>query len=297
VGAGVLDDVGERLGHDEVRRRLDGGRQALVGHVDGDRQRRALGQLAHRGRQAAAAEDARKRPAGQLAQLHGGLLGLLERLGDQRGRVVGPVAERALGELERDDRVDEALLRAVVDVADQAAPLFVGRREHAGALRLERLHADARGLVDAGLRRVAQAVGDDARGDRGDRQDHGRDDVEERERDRAGGRGQQCEAQVPARSPVVTAGRRRGGGETEHARQCRPADVWFASASGQSWRAPAGPAPALRTRAARPGRPSRPPGPGWARRRRSATGRRPAPGSPRGGAARCRGCSPRRCRA
>jgi hypothetical protein len=52
--------VGQRLGHDEVRGRLDRGRQAALDpHVNVDRQGRALGQRADRGGQPAAGEDRR----------------------------------------------------------------------------------------------------------------------------------------------------------------------------------------------------------------------------------------------
>ena len=63
---------------------------------------------------------------GQLAQLLVGPLHVLERLGDQRLRVLVVARERPLRQPERDDGVDEPLLRAVVQVADDAAAGRVG---------------------------------------------------------------------------------------------------------------------------------------------------------------------------
>ena len=63
----------------------------------------------------------------ELAQLVGGALRVLERLGHERRSVSGVALERLLGQLERDDGVDEALLCAVVQVAHDASPLLVGR--------------------------------------------------------------------------------------------------------------------------------------------------------------------------
>ena len=57
----------------------------------------------------------------------------VERLGEQRLRPRGVLAQRPLRELERDDRVDQALLGAVVEVAHDAPARLVARGEHAGA--------------------------------------------------------------------------------------------------------------------------------------------------------------------
>jgi hypothetical protein len=71
----------------------------------------------------------------QLPQLGDRLLGLLERFVQQAfgPRVVASV--RALGELERDDGVDQPLLRAVVKIAYHAAAGLVAGAEDPRATR------------------------------------------------------------------------------------------------------------------------------------------------------------------
>ena len=69
----------------------------------------------------------------QLAQLFRRVLGLLERLDHERGRRVVLVLERPACKLQRDHRVDQPLLRAVVQVADHAPALVVGGGDHACA--------------------------------------------------------------------------------------------------------------------------------------------------------------------
>ncbi len=70
----VLDDVRERLGGDVVRSRLDRGREALGGHVDVDRERRAQHERLERRPQATVGEDVGMQASRQLPEL-------LERLG------------------------------------------------------------------------------------------------------------------------------------------------------------------------------------------------------------------------
>jgi len=62
----------------------------------------------------------------ELSQLASRELGVVERLGDRCVRRRLAITERAGRELEREDRMDEALLRAVVQVADHAPALLVG---------------------------------------------------------------------------------------------------------------------------------------------------------------------------
>ena len=91
-----------------------------------DRDRGAGGERLQRGPEAVVAEDGGMDAARQLAQLLDGELGLLARLRDElRGRVRIAVDPR-LGEPERDGHGDEPLLRAVVQIALDPAPLGVG---------------------------------------------------------------------------------------------------------------------------------------------------------------------------
>ena len=88
---------------------------------------------------------------GQLAQLGVALLRVVERLAEQRPRLLGLPAQRALRELERDDRVDQALLGAVVEVANDPPARLVARGQDAGARGGELIAA-----VGVGDRRVEQ---------------------------------------------------------------------------------------------------------------------------------------------
>ena len=73
----------------------------------------------------------------QLAQLLVGPVCVRERLGDERLIL----AQRPLCELERDHRMDEPLLGAVVEIADQAAAGRIGLGEEARARRGELISA------------------------------------------------------------------------------------------------------------------------------------------------------------
>ena len=102
-------------------------------------------------------------PAGQLAQLAAGQPGLLARLLDHRQRLLGRALGRAERDVERLAEHDEALLRAVVQVAPDPAALLVGgvqepgaRRRHLGLARAQR------GLVAAPLELGRRARGEDA---------------------------------------------------------------------------------------------------------------------------------------
>jgi hypothetical protein len=67
---------------------------------------------------------------GEVAQVGVCLLRLLARLTDQRP---GLIVLRTLSQLERDDRVDESLLRTIVQVAHDATALLVGGGHDPGA--------------------------------------------------------------------------------------------------------------------------------------------------------------------
>ena len=79
---GVLDDVRQRLGDDEVGGRLERRRQPFVGDVDRHRQADARDQRLDPGAQPAV-ERRRDDAVREVAQLGGGALGVLERLVDQ----------------------------------------------------------------------------------------------------------------------------------------------------------------------------------------------------------------------
>ena len=145
---GVLGHVGQRLGDDEVDGALDRRRRALR-HVDRQRHRhRAAGDdRRQRGVEPAVLEDRGVEAAHEVAQLGQRLLGLLVRAGDELQRAVGIGGELLLGPAEVHAERDQPLLRAVVQVALDAAALGLGAVERGGAARVE--------LLDPGLERVA----------------------------------------------------------------------------------------------------------------------------------------------
>ncbi len=77
----------------------------------------------------------------ELPQLLDRELRLLLRLGDQLRGVLRVVGELRLGEAERDAHRDEPLLRAVVQIALDPAPLGVGRRQDPLPRVVQRVHA------------------------------------------------------------------------------------------------------------------------------------------------------------
>ena len=62
-----------------------------------------------------------------LAQLVGGVLGVVECRGQQVWEVLLLVLQGGVGELEREDRVHQPLLRAVVQIANDTPAFLVGR--------------------------------------------------------------------------------------------------------------------------------------------------------------------------
>ena len=123
----VLDGVGERLGDDEVRGRLDRRGDAAAG-LDGHRRRqlRARRERADRLGEAALGEQGRAHPAGEVAQLGERELRLVARLLDELARAVGVALEALLGHPEVQRERDEPRLRAVVQVALDALELGRG---------------------------------------------------------------------------------------------------------------------------------------------------------------------------
>jgi integrase len=127
-GASVLGDVGERLGDDEVRGRLDGRGEPPHRHPVLDRHRHPRSQRAHSCAQPALGQDRWQDAVRQLAQLVGRVLGVVECLGHERRGSILLVLERAVRQFERDDRVHEPLLRTVVQIANHPPALLIGRR-------------------------------------------------------------------------------------------------------------------------------------------------------------------------
>ena len=150
----VLDDVGQRLGDDEVRARLDLAPRTARLEVDLDGQRRDRSATSDAGAEPAAGEDGGQDPVGELAQLVVAPLGLLERLGDERTPPRAVLVQGLLGELERHDRVDEPLLGAVVEVAHDPPAGLVAGGEQARARGGELVAAV--GVRDRGLEQLRE---------------------------------------------------------------------------------------------------------------------------------------------
>ena len=158
----------ERLGDDEVAGALDRGREPLVERaVVLDRDGRARGQRLERRVEPALGQHRGMDPGRQLAQLLDRRAGVGERVVDRRAGRVGiglPLPARGL---EAEHERDEPLLRAVVEVARQAAALGVAGLDDAGARGAQRLELRAQlDLEPAVLERerggaggVAQQVG------------------------------------------------------------------------------------------------------------------------------------------
>ena len=127
-GVRVLDDVRKRLGHDEVRAGLDLRREPLGRDIHLNRKVEPRHERVDAGPQAAAREGRGKDAVCQLAQLRVAALRVLERLVDERSGLSVLLSERLLSELERDDRVHQALLCAVVQIAHDAAAGLVRLR-------------------------------------------------------------------------------------------------------------------------------------------------------------------------
>jgi hypothetical protein len=117
----LLDDVRQRVGHDEVRARLDGRREPHGRDVDLDGQIEPARERADAGRQATAQQDGRKDAVRLLRHP--------ERIRDERLGPRGIPPDRTLRQLHRHDGVDQALLRSVVQVSDHAASRLVASGE------------------------------------------------------------------------------------------------------------------------------------------------------------------------
>jgi hypothetical protein len=85
-GPRVLHDVRERLGHDEMRTRLDSSQEPLGWNVDLNRDIKPSSERPDSCAEATCGQLAGKHAACQLAQLHVGTLNLFARVADERLR-------------------------------------------------------------------------------------------------------------------------------------------------------------------------------------------------------------------
>ncbi len=124
----VLRDVRRRLCDEVVDGHFDRLGQSLLRDLhDTDRDGRAIGECVERRLKSLRREGSRVDSPCELSQLAEGLFELVVRLAQHRFRSRGVSREGGLDELELKRERDEPLLRAVVQVALQSAPLAVGR--------------------------------------------------------------------------------------------------------------------------------------------------------------------------
>ena len=110
----VLDRVRQRLAGQVEHGRLDLRRQPLARDLQGDRHRRASGDIAQRPRQSAAVEHPRAQATRDLAQLGHRRRDLPDRLVERDARAAGVRAELALRVAQCQPECQQALLCAVV---------------------------------------------------------------------------------------------------------------------------------------------------------------------------------------
>src|SRR4051794_12636145 len=227
---GVLRDVLERLGGDEVGGALDGAGQPAGGDVDADGHGRAVGERAQGRLEAAVGQDGGVDPARELAQLGEAYLQLVGGTREQVLQVrVGGGARPGTAEQQR--QRDEARLRAVVEVALEAPALRVAGLDEAGARGTELHQALARLGVE-----VAHVAAQQAAEER-ERRHAGRDEGgpprglagagagdrdEEERRERAGvDRGQLHPLERVARAPAAHGAREHDGEQREVQQRAR----------------------------------------------------------------------------
>src|SRR4051794_3829776 len=98
----------------------------MEAHLEPDRDGAVRGERVERRPEAAVGQDRGVDALRELAHLLDRALGVLEALLDEPRGGSPVAAELAARELERDDRVDEPLLRAVVEVTLEAPARIVG---------------------------------------------------------------------------------------------------------------------------------------------------------------------------
>jgi hypothetical protein len=134
-GLRVLDDIGQCLGRDEVRRRLHRGGKALRACVQLDRYRRASCQGAKRRTDSLLGEDRRVDAARECPQLLQRAYHLAVCLA-QEFVDIGTAAHKLVArQLKREPDAKQSLLGSVVEVSFETAPLVVARIDQPGTRR------------------------------------------------------------------------------------------------------------------------------------------------------------------
>ena len=123
AGAGITHHVRQRLGHDEVCGRFDGGMETAVDDVGNHRNRRPFRERIDRRGEPRFREDRRVDATGESADLSDRGL----QLGRGRVEQSGRFRRRLLRDLEPHRERDEALLGTIMEVALDAPSLRIGR--------------------------------------------------------------------------------------------------------------------------------------------------------------------------
>jgi hypothetical protein len=118
---------------EEVRVRLDLFPEPLARDIDVNRQVEPAHHRIDAPPQPTARERRGQDPVGEIAQLGVALLGVLERVADERLSLSVAIAQGLPCELQRDDGVHQALLRAVVQIAHDATACIVAGGEESSA--------------------------------------------------------------------------------------------------------------------------------------------------------------------
>jgi hypothetical protein len=167
AGLGVLGDVGQALGDDEVGDRLDRGRRTVFGprqvHGQPDRDRHPR-RNARQGRvQAPVRQHGRVQAADQVAEFGEGRLGILVGLGQGLMRLLGGFGVDP-GQAQVHGQRDEPLLGPVVQVPFQPAPFGVGGVDGAGPGLGQVLHLVFQLQRPAGAQQRSRGPGVERRG-------------------------------------------------------------------------------------------------------------------------------------
>jgi hypothetical protein len=166
-GGRVLRRICERLGGEEIGRRLDGSREPFDGDAaDLERYRRATGGRAERRPEALLGEDRGMQAASKGTDVLECALHFRVGFVEERGAIRIAAASALADELQCKSGREQTLLRAIVQIALQPAPLFVSRSEDArsGGAHLGELYAELR-LQARVLERKRRCRGDGVKKD------------------------------------------------------------------------------------------------------------------------------------